>query len=50
MKGLQLTTASHSALFISLSPLFAALFQTLRGRERMTPFLAARLLLATARA
>jgi len=48
MKGLQLTTASHSALFISLSPLFAALFQTLRGRERMTPFLAAGLLLATA--
>lgn len=48
MKGLQLTTASHSALFISLSPLFAALFQALRGRERLTPILAAGLLLATA--
>jgi drug/metabolite transporter (DMT)-like permease len=48
MKGLQLTTASHSALFISLSPLFAALLQTLRGRERLTGSLATGLLVATA--
>jgi len=48
MKGLQLTTASHSALFISLSPLFAAVLQTIRGRERMRPSLALGLLLATA--
>jgi len=48
MKGLQLTTASHSALFISMSPLFAAMLQTGRGREPMTRPLAAGLLLATA--
>lgn len=47
MKGLQLTTASHSALFISMSPLFAVLFQTARGRERMTGSLAAGLMLAS---
>ena len=47
MKGLQLTTASHSALFISMSPLFAALLQTLRGRERLRAPLALGLLLAT---
>jgi len=48
MKGLQLTTASHSALFISLSPLFAAVLQTLRGRERLRAPLALGLLFATA--
>ena len=48
MKGLQFTTASHSALFISMSPLFAAGLQTMRGRERMRPPLALGLLLATA--
>jgi drug/metabolite transporter (DMT)-like permease len=48
MKGLQLTTASHSALFISMSPLFAAVFQMIRGRERMRAPLALGLLLATA--
>ncbi len=48
MKGLQFTTASHSALFISMSPLFAAVFQTLRGRERLRAPLALGLLLATA--
>ncbi len=36
MEGLQLTTASNSALFIASSPLFAALVQTLRKKERMT--------------
>lgn len=35
MVGLKYTTASHSALFISLSPLMAALFQTMTGRERL---------------
>jgi len=48
MKGLQLTTASHSALFISMSPLFAAVLQTLRGSERLKASLALGLLLATA--
>jgi drug/metabolite transporter (DMT)-like permease len=48
MKGLQLTTASHSALFISMSPLFAAVLQTFRGRERLRAPLAFGLLLATA--
>jgi drug/metabolite transporter (DMT)-like permease len=48
MKGLQLTTASHSALFISMSPLFAAVLQTLRGRERLRAPLALGLLFATA--
>jgi drug/metabolite transporter (DMT)-like permease len=48
MKGLQLTTASHSALFISLSPLFAAVLQTLRGRERLRAPLVLGLLIATA--
>lgn len=48
MKGLQLTTASHSALFISMSPLFAAVFQTLRGRERLRASLVLGMLLATA--
>lgn len=48
MKGLQLTTASHSALFISMSPLFAAVLQTLRGRERLRASLVLGMLLATA--
>jgi drug/metabolite transporter (DMT)-like permease len=48
MKGLQLTTASHSALFISMSPLFAAMLQTLRGKEAMTRSLATGLFLAAA--
>ncbi len=36
MLGLKHTTASHSALFISLSPLAAALIQAATGRERIT--------------
>ena len=45
--GLKLTTASHSALFISMSPLFAAVLQTIRGKERMRSSLASGLLLAS---
>jgi drug/metabolite transporter (DMT)-like permease len=36
MYGLKHTSASHSALFISLSPLFAVLLQAVSGRERLT--------------
>lgn len=36
MLGLKYTTVSHSALFISLSPLAAALIQAATGRERIT--------------
>ena len=36
MYGLKYTSASHSALFISLSPLFAVLIQAASGRERLT--------------
>jgi drug/metabolite transporter (DMT)-like permease len=36
MLGLKYTTASHSALFISMSPLVAAVIQSLTGRERIT--------------
>lgn len=35
MYGLKHTSASHSALFISLSPLFAVLLQAVSGRERL---------------
>jgi drug/metabolite transporter (DMT)-like permease len=48
MYGLKYTTASHSALFISLSPLFAVLLQARRGKERLTPAIALGLLLASA--
>ena len=37
MLGLHYTTVSHSALFISMSPLVAALIQAATGRERITP-------------
>jgi drug/metabolite transporter (DMT)-like permease len=47
MYGIKYTTASHSALFISLSPLFAVLLQARTGRERLTPRLALGLLLAS---
>lgn len=36
MMGLKYTTASHSALLISLSPLVAALIQAGTGKERLT--------------
>jgi drug/metabolite transporter (DMT)-like permease len=36
MYGLKYTSASHSALIISLSPLFAVLLQAMSGRERLT--------------
>jgi len=47
MYGLKYTTASHSALFISLSPLFAVLLQARMGKERLTPAIALGLLLAS---
>jgi drug/metabolite transporter (DMT)-like permease len=48
MEGLKLTTASHSALFISMSPLFAASLQVIAGREKLTPSLAGGMALASA--
>jgi drug/metabolite transporter (DMT)-like permease len=47
MYGLKYTTASHSALFISLSPLFAVLFQARTGKEHLTGSIALGLLLAS---
>jgi drug/metabolite transporter (DMT)-like permease len=47
MYGLKYTTASHSALFISLSPLFAVLLQARMGKERLTVRIAFGLLLAS---
>jgi drug/metabolite transporter (DMT)-like permease len=46
MEGLAFTTASNAALFISTSPLFAALILALSKRERITPPVAAGLLLS----
>jgi drug/metabolite transporter (DMT)-like permease len=48
MFGLNYTTASNSALFISLSPLFAALILALLKRERINSLVVAGLLLSTA--
>lgn len=48
MEGLRLTTASHSALFISMSPLFAAVMQTVSGREKLTSSVVAGMALASA--
>jgi drug/metabolite transporter (DMT)-like permease len=48
MEGLKHTTASHSALFISMSPLFAAVMQTLAGREKFTASVAGGMFLASA--
>jgi len=47
MYGIKYTTASHSALFISLSPLFAVLLQAGTGKERLTPAIALGLFLAS---
>ena len=47
MEGLTFTTASHSALFISMSPLFAAALQVLTGRERLSASLAGGMALAS---
>jgi drug/metabolite transporter (DMT)-like permease len=47
MYGLKYTTASHSALFISLSPLFAVLLQARMGKERLTPAIALGIFLAS---
>jgi len=47
MYGIKYTTASHSALFISLSPLFAVLLQAGTGKERLTRGIALGLLLAS---
>lgn len=47
MYGIKYTTASHSALFISLSPLFAVLLQARAGKERVTPAIVLGLLLAS---
>jgi drug/metabolite transporter (DMT)-like permease len=48
MIGLKYTTASHSALFISMSPLVAALLQALSGREILRKRHVLGLFLATA--
>ena len=48
MYGLRYTSASHSALFISLSPLFAVLIQSVSGRERLTARIIGGIALATA--
>ncbi len=48
MIGLDHTTASHSALLISLSPLVAAVLQSLSGRERLGARVFAGLALALA--
>lgn len=47
MYGIKYTTASRSALFISLSPLFAVLLQARTGKERLTRGIALGLLLAS---
>jgi len=47
MEGLNYTTASNSALFISSSPLFAALILALKKRERINARIIAGLLLST---
>jgi drug/metabolite transporter (DMT)-like permease len=47
MYGLKYTTTSHSALFISLSPLFAVLLQTMMGKEHPNSRIALGLLLAS---
>lgn len=47
MEGLKYTTASHSALLISLSPLFAALIQAASGKERITGAVGTGLLLSS---
>ncbi len=47
IEGLNYTTASNSALFISSSPLFAALILALKKRERINARIIAGLLLST---
>ena len=47
MYGLKYTTVSHSALFISLSALFAVLIQAGTGKERLTRGIVLGLLLAS---
>jgi drug/metabolite transporter (DMT)-like permease len=47
MYGLRLTSASHSALFISMSPLFAAVLQAAAGQERISRSMVAGLVLAS---
>jgi drug/metabolite transporter (DMT)-like permease len=47
MEGLHYTTASNSALFISSSPLFAALMLALKNRERISARIIAGLLVST---
>ncbi len=46
MYGLRYTTASNSALLIAMSPLFAALIQAVRGKERLSRHALAGTLLA----
>ena len=48
MYGLRYTTASHSALFISLSPLFAVLIQAASRRERISARVIGGIAMATA--
>ena len=47
MYGLKYTTASHSALFISMSPLFAVLLQARQGKKPISYPIALGLLLAS---
>jgi drug/metabolite transporter (DMT)-like permease len=47
MYGLKLTTASNSALLISLSPLFGSLISAASGKERLTLRIASGLAVAT---
>ncbi|MDH4162134.1 MAG: DMT family transporter, partial [Nitrospirota bacterium] len=47
MYGLHYSSASHSALFISLSPLFAALIMAATGKERISNRMLSGLALAT---
>lgn len=48
MYGLKHTTAANSAMLISLSPLFGALFLASAGKERITPRMGLGLFLASA--
>jgi len=48
MYGLKLTTAANSALLISLSPLFGALFSAASGKEPLTARISFGLVVATA--
>lgn len=46
MEGLRMTSASNSALLIAMSPLYAAIIQAVRGKERISRFALAGTVLA----